>query len=246
MIGRLRRRPTIRVSPTGDVTVLTGVTSPGSGNETAIAQIAADTLGCDSRPDTRHPGRHGRLPLGLRQLQLPEHHHGRICRPTKARWSSGTRCSTSRLEHARGRPRRSRAGRRAARPSGARRRARSSPSRRSPHRPTRHTHGRYMDDTEPALRDRHGTSGSATSTTSPRSRVASARTPRGPTAPPRRSSRSTPRPGYVKILRYVLVARRGEDHQPSARRCQPPRGDHAGNRRRDVRADRLRRGWASR
>ncbi|MHB8688337.1 MAG: xanthine dehydrogenase family protein molybdopterin-binding subunit [Candidatus Dormibacteria bacterium] len=37
---------TVRVAPTGDVTVLTGVTSPGSGNETAMAQIAADALGC--------------------------------------------------------------------------------------------------------------------------------------------------------------------------------------------------------
>jgi carbon-monoxide dehydrogenase large subunit len=38
---------TVRVSPSGDVTVLTGVTSPGCGNETAIAQITADTLGCE-------------------------------------------------------------------------------------------------------------------------------------------------------------------------------------------------------
>jgi aerobic carbon-monoxide dehydrogenase large subunit len=37
----------VRVSPTGDVTVLTGVTSPGSGNETGIAQITADVLGCE-------------------------------------------------------------------------------------------------------------------------------------------------------------------------------------------------------
>lgn len=36
----------VRVSPTGQVTVLTGVTSPGSGNETGIAQIVADALGC--------------------------------------------------------------------------------------------------------------------------------------------------------------------------------------------------------
>jgi carbon-monoxide dehydrogenase large subunit len=36
---------TVRVNPSGQVTVLTGVTSPGCGNETAIAQIAADTLG---------------------------------------------------------------------------------------------------------------------------------------------------------------------------------------------------------
>ena len=38
---------TVRVNPSGQVTVLTGVTSPGSGNETAIAQVAADTLGVD-------------------------------------------------------------------------------------------------------------------------------------------------------------------------------------------------------
>ena len=37
----------VRVSPAGDVTVLTGVTSPGSGNETGIAQIVADRLGCE-------------------------------------------------------------------------------------------------------------------------------------------------------------------------------------------------------
>lgn len=35
----------VRISPTGDVTVLTGVTSPGSGNETGIAQIVAQELG---------------------------------------------------------------------------------------------------------------------------------------------------------------------------------------------------------
>ncbi|MGE0519076.1 MAG: xanthine dehydrogenase family protein molybdopterin-binding subunit, partial [Candidatus Binatia bacterium] len=38
---------TIRVTPEGRVTVLTGVTSPGSGNETGIAQIVADELGVD-------------------------------------------------------------------------------------------------------------------------------------------------------------------------------------------------------
>jgi carbon-monoxide dehydrogenase large subunit len=37
---------TVRVSPDGEVTALTGITSPGSGNETAIAQIVADELGC--------------------------------------------------------------------------------------------------------------------------------------------------------------------------------------------------------
>ena len=36
---------TVRIDPRGRVTVLTGVTSPGSGNETGIAQIVADALG---------------------------------------------------------------------------------------------------------------------------------------------------------------------------------------------------------
>ena len=38
---------TVRVMPTGEVTVLAGVTSPGNGNETGLAQIAADALGCE-------------------------------------------------------------------------------------------------------------------------------------------------------------------------------------------------------
>ena len=38
---------TVRVAPSGQVTVLTGVTSPGSGNETGIAQIVADVLGVE-------------------------------------------------------------------------------------------------------------------------------------------------------------------------------------------------------
>jgi aerobic carbon-monoxide dehydrogenase large subunit len=38
---------TVRVAPSGEVTVLTGITSPGCGNETAMAQIAAEFLGCE-------------------------------------------------------------------------------------------------------------------------------------------------------------------------------------------------------
>jgi carbon-monoxide dehydrogenase large subunit len=36
---------TVRIDPSGGVSVLAGVTTPGSGNETAIAQICADALG---------------------------------------------------------------------------------------------------------------------------------------------------------------------------------------------------------
>jgi carbon-monoxide dehydrogenase large subunit len=38
---------TVRINPSGQVTVLTGVTSPGGGNDTALAQIVADELGVD-------------------------------------------------------------------------------------------------------------------------------------------------------------------------------------------------------
>ena len=38
---------TVRVDPSGHVTVLTGVTTPGGGNDTAIAQIVADRLGVE-------------------------------------------------------------------------------------------------------------------------------------------------------------------------------------------------------
>jgi carbon-monoxide dehydrogenase large subunit len=37
----------VRITPNGNVIVLTGITSPGSGNETGIAQILADALHCD-------------------------------------------------------------------------------------------------------------------------------------------------------------------------------------------------------
>jgi carbon-monoxide dehydrogenase large subunit len=36
---------TVRINPSGQVTVLTGVTSPGGGNDTALAQIVAEELG---------------------------------------------------------------------------------------------------------------------------------------------------------------------------------------------------------
>lgn len=38
---------TVRIDPSGAVTVLTGITSPGTGNETGMAQIVADALGLE-------------------------------------------------------------------------------------------------------------------------------------------------------------------------------------------------------
>jgi carbon-monoxide dehydrogenase large subunit len=56
---------TVRISPTGEVTVLAGVTSPGTGNETALAQIAADTLCCRLERVTVIQGDTDACPWGL-------------------------------------------------------------------------------------------------------------------------------------------------------------------------------------
>jgi len=56
---------TVRVNPSGQITVLTGVTSPGSGNETGIAQIVADTLGADIKTIKVLQGDTDTCPYGL-------------------------------------------------------------------------------------------------------------------------------------------------------------------------------------
>ncbi|MEM7018198.1 MAG: xanthine dehydrogenase family protein molybdopterin-binding subunit [Pseudomonadota bacterium] len=56
---------TVRMDPMGRVTVLTGVTSPGSGNETGIAQIVADTLGVEIESINVVQGDTDRCPYGL-------------------------------------------------------------------------------------------------------------------------------------------------------------------------------------
>ena len=56
---------TVRVSPSGDVKVLTGVTSPGTGNETGIAQIVADTLGAQIESVSVVQGDTDTCPFGL-------------------------------------------------------------------------------------------------------------------------------------------------------------------------------------
>jgi carbon-monoxide dehydrogenase large subunit len=56
---------TVRIDPRGRVTVLTGVTSPGSGNETGIAQIVADTLGVTLESINVVQGDTDKCPYGL-------------------------------------------------------------------------------------------------------------------------------------------------------------------------------------
>jgi aerobic carbon-monoxide dehydrogenase large subunit len=56
---------TVRIGPSGEVTVLTGVTSPGTGNETALAQIAADRLGIELKSVKVIQGDTSICPYGL-------------------------------------------------------------------------------------------------------------------------------------------------------------------------------------
>lgn len=56
---------TVRITPSGHVTVLTGVTSPGTGNETGIAQIVADTLGVRMQDIRVVQGDTDKCPYGL-------------------------------------------------------------------------------------------------------------------------------------------------------------------------------------
>ena len=56
---------TVRMDPTGRTTVLTGVTSPGTGNETGIAMIVADTLGVPLDSVNVVQGDTDRCPYGL-------------------------------------------------------------------------------------------------------------------------------------------------------------------------------------
>jgi carbon-monoxide dehydrogenase large subunit len=55
----------VQVSPKGEVTIMTGVTSPGCGNETGIAQIVADELGISPDAITVVQGDTDMCPFGL-------------------------------------------------------------------------------------------------------------------------------------------------------------------------------------
>jgi carbon-monoxide dehydrogenase large subunit len=56
---------TVRIDPSGDVVLLTGITSPGTGNDTAVAQIVADLLGIDPEQVTVVQGDTDVCPYGF-------------------------------------------------------------------------------------------------------------------------------------------------------------------------------------
>ena len=66
----------VRVAPTGSVTVFTGISPHGQGNETSMAQIVADELGYRrSRVDHRARQRHGGHAAGHRHVRVAWHGH---------------------------------------------------------------------------------------------------------------------------------------------------------------------------
>ena len=213
----------VRVSPTGDVTVLTGVTSPGSGNETGIAQIAADALGCELDRIRVVQGDTESCPWGFGNYSSRSMIIGGSAvqlAATEVR-EKMLRVAANMLEAApddldaadgvfsvRGAPERSlrRRGRRPGLPQPARARTWRASSRGS---------------------RRTGTSGSGTSTTSPRSRAASAPIRPGRTASRRASSRSTRRPASSRSCATASSTTPGR----SSTRCSPTPTSTAASRR---------------
>ena len=56
---------TVKMSPSGEVTVLTGVTTPGGGNDTSILQIVVDELGVTMADASIHQGDTDTSPYGF-------------------------------------------------------------------------------------------------------------------------------------------------------------------------------------
>ena len=74
---------TVKIEPTGKVTVLTGASPHGQGEETTFAQIAADELGVRYRRRAGDARRHGRRAVRHRHLRQPRHRgrrHGAVLR----------------------------------------------------------------------------------------------------------------------------------------------------------------------
>ena len=64
---------TVKIEPTGKVTVMTGASPHGQGEETTFAQIAADELGVRHRRRAGDPRRHGDRAVRHRHVRQPRH-----------------------------------------------------------------------------------------------------------------------------------------------------------------------------
>ena len=201
---------TIRVSPTGDVTVLTGVTSPGSGNETAIAQIAADTLGCDLDRIRVIQGDTDACPWGLGNYSSRS-----IIMGGSATYEGAVELREKMLDIA---ARMLEADPGDLELADGRASVKGTPGRSVSFQEIasqayRHTHGRYMDDTEPALEiTRHFRIGNVYHQPEKQGRFSTY--PTWPYGAAACIVEVDPETGYVKILRYVLVHDAGKIINP--------------------------------
>jgi carbon-monoxide dehydrogenase large subunit len=200
----------VRIGPTGQVLVHTGVTSPGSGNETGIAAIIADELGIDMDRIKVIQGDTESCPYGLGNYSSRS-----IIFGGSAAYEAATelrekivQIASKMLEAA---------------PDdldveeehifvqGSRERFITFEQ--VVNQAYRHAHGEYMDDIEPALEStRHFKIGNVYHQPEKQGRLSSY--PTWPSASAAAIVEVDPDTGYVKILRYVLVHDSGKIINP--------------------------------
>jgi carbon-monoxide dehydrogenase large subunit len=200
----------IRIAPTGQILVHTGVTSPGSGNETGIAAIIADQLGVDMTRIKVIQGDTESCPYGLGNYSSRS-----IIMGGSAAHEASTELREKLLRI-------------------ASRMLEASPTdldagddrifvQGSPDRGVAfeevvkqaylHTHGEFMDDIEPALEStRHFKIGNVYHQPEKQGRLSSY--PTWPSASAVAIVEVDPETGYVKLLRYVLVHDSGKIINP--------------------------------
>jgi carbon-monoxide dehydrogenase large subunit len=191
----------IRVMPTGEVLLLTGVTSPGSGNETGLAQIVADVVGCKIEKVKVIQGDTDACPWGLGNYSS----RSIIMGGSAAFLAAGEvrekmlRIAGSMLEvspddldaadgriFAKGAP------------------ARAVSIEEVASQAYRHTHGEHMDDLEPALEStRHFKIGNVYHQPEKQGRFSTY--PTWPYGVAAMVVEVDPETGFVRVLRYVLV-----------------------------------------
>jgi aerobic carbon-monoxide dehydrogenase large subunit len=200
----------VRIGPTGQVLVHTGVTSPGSGNETGIAAIIADQLGIDIRRIKVIQGDTESCPYGLGNYSSRS-----VIMGGSAAHEAATELrekiqliASKMLEAAPG----------DLDVAEERIFVEGSPERFVTFEEVvtqayRHTHGAFMDDIEPALEaTRHFKIGNVYHQPEKQGRLSSY--PTWPSASAAAIVEVDPETGYVKILRYALVHDSGKIINP--------------------------------
>jgi carbon-monoxide dehydrogenase large subunit len=200
----------VRIGPTGQILVHTGVTSPGSGNETGIAAIIADQLGVDMGRIKVIQGDTDSCPYGLGNYSSRS-----IIMGGSAAHEAATELREKLLQIA---ARMLEASSDDLDAADDRIFVQGSPDRfvlfeEVVKQAYLHTHGEFMDDIEPALEStRHFKIGNVYHQPEKQGRLSSY--PTWPSASAVAIVEVDPETGYVKLLRYVLVHDSGKIINP--------------------------------